>query len=50
MISPADVQVVVLMGGLGTRLKEYTKECPKSLVKVCGKPFFDYQLDLLTAW
>lgn len=50
MISPADVQVVVLMGGLGTRLKDYTKECPKSLVEVCGKPFFDYQLDLLTAW
>ncbi len=50
MISPADVMVVVLMGGLGTRLKEYTKQCPKSLVDVCGKPFFDYQLDLLTAW
>ncbi|MBO4904577.1 MAG: HAD-IIIA family hydrolase [Lachnospiraceae bacterium] len=50
MISSANVQVVVLMGGLGTRLKEYTKECPKSLVEVCGKPFFDYQLDLLTAW
>ncbi|MCR5672654.1 MAG: HAD-IIIA family hydrolase [Lachnospiraceae bacterium] len=50
MISPADVQVVVLMGGLGTRLKDYTKECPKSLVDVCGRPFFDYQLDLLTAW
>ncbi len=50
MISTADVQVVVLMGGLGTRLKDYTKECPKSLVDVCGRPFFDYQLDLLTAW
>ena len=50
MISPADLQVVVLMGGLGTRLKDYTKECPKSLVDVCGRPFFDYQLDLLTAW
>ena len=50
MMSPADVQVVVLMGGLGTRLKDYTKERPKSLVEVCGKPFFDYQLDLLTAW
>ena len=49
MIKPADVQVVVLMGGLGTRLKNYTKECPKSLVEVKGKPFFDYQLDLLTA-
>lgn len=45
-----DMQVVVLMGGLGTRLKEYTKQCPKSLVEVNGKPFFDYQLDLLRAW
>ena len=50
MMNPADVQVVVLMGGLGTRLKEYTKECPKSLVDVSNKPFFDYQLDLLCAW
>lgn len=45
-----DMQVVVLMGGLGTRLKEYTKQCPKALVDVAGKPFFDYQLDLLCAW
>lgn len=49
-MTPADVQVVVLMGGLGTRLKNFTKECPKSLVDVSGRPFFDYQLDLLTAW
>ncbi len=41
------MQVVVLMGGLGTRLKEYTKECPKSLVDVEGRPFFDYSLRLL---
>ncbi len=47
MIEPKDMQVVVLMGGLGTRLKEYTKECPKPLVDVCGKPFFDYSLSLL---
>ena len=50
MIRIPDMQVVVLMGGLGTRLKEYTKECPKSLVKVENRPFFDYQLDLLRAW
>lgn len=50
MINLEDMQVVVLMGGLGTRLKEYTKECPKSLVEVDGRPFFDYQLELLTAW
>ncbi len=50
MMNPADVQVVVLMGGLGTRLKNFTKECPKSLVEVNGKPFFDHQLELLCAW
>lgn len=42
-----DMQVVVLMGGLGTRLKEYTRECPKPLVEVEGRPFFDYSLKLL---
>jgi len=46
----SEVQVVVLMGGLGTRLKEYTKMCPKSLVEVCGVPFFDYELELLIKW
>lgn len=45
-----EIQVVVLMGGLGTRLKEFTMECPKSLVDVEGKPFFDYQLDLMKKW
>ena len=50
MIHPQNVQVVVMMGGLGTRLKDHTKECPKSLVDVCGRPFFDHQLDLLAAW
>ncbi len=42
-----DMQVVVLMGGLGTRLKEYTKDCPKPLVEVEGRPFFDHSLRLL---
>ena len=47
MILPRDMQVVVLMGGLGTRLSEYTKKTPKSLVEVNGRPFFDYELKLL---
>ncbi len=50
MIKPEDMQVVVLMGGLGTRLKEFTADKPKSLVEVEGKPFFDYQLDLMQLW
>ncbi len=47
MIRPEDIQVAVLMGGLGTRLGTYTKQCPKPLVDVCGKPFFHYQLTLM---
>lgn len=46
----SDLQVVVLLGGLGTRLKEYTADCPKPLVMVEGKPFFEYQLNLMRSW
>ena len=43
------MQVVVLMGGLGTRLKERTGVCPKPLIDVNGRPFFEYELRLLIA-
>ncbi len=42
-----DMQVVVLMGGLGTRLGVDT---PKSMVNVCGWPFFRYQFNLMRNW
>ncbi|MCR5488399.1 MAG: HAD-IIIA family hydrolase [Lachnospiraceae bacterium] len=42
-----NVQVVVMMGGLGKRLGEYTADCPKPLVPVGGRPFFDYEFLLL---
>lgn len=41
------MQVVVLMGGLGTRLNDYTKNCPKPLLNIHGQPFFEYQLNLM---
>lgn len=43
----ARMQVVVLMGGLGTRLESQTRHCPKPLLRVQGKPFFEYQLNLM---
>lgn len=43
----AGVQVVILAGGLGTRLRPLTNYLPKALVPVNGKPFVDYQLELL---
>ncbi len=42
--STAPTQAVVLAGGLGTRLGEITKACPKPLIPVGGKPFLEYLL------
>ena len=42
-----DMQVVILVGGLATRLGDLTRDEPKSMVKIWGKHFLEYQLDLL---
>jgi NDP-sugar pyrophosphorylase family protein len=39
--------VVILCGGLGTRLKEVTGETPKVLAEVDGKPFLDIVLEFV---
>ena len=36
------MKVVILAGGLGTRLSEYTKKIPKPMVKLSGKPIIYY--------
>ncbi|MFQ5827706.1 MAG: sugar phosphate nucleotidyltransferase [Candidatus Methylomirabilia bacterium] len=41
------MQVVILAGGLATRLRPVTAELPKSMVEVLGKPFLEYQIELL---
>ncbi len=40
------MQIVVLAGGLATRLGELTRETPKSLVAVSGRPFVEFQMEL----
>jgi len=39
--------VLILCGGLATRLQPITKTIPKSLVSVNNKPMLKYQLDML---
>jgi len=41
------MQTVILVGGLATRLRPVTERVPKSMIKICGKPFLEYQIELL---
>src|SRR5688572_30991768 len=43
------MQIVVLAGGLATRMRPETEGTPKSLLLVNGKPFVDWQLDRFAA-
>lgn len=41
------IQIVILAGGLGTRLRPVTNQIPKAMVLIHGKPFIHYQLEWL---
>jgi len=41
------MQVVILAGGLGTRLHAVAPETAKAMVPVAGRPFIEHQLELL---
>ena len=40
-------EAIILSGGKGTRIKQYTKKIPKCLIKFNRKPFLYYQLKYL---
>src|SRR4051794_32472077 len=44
-MGPADCDVAVLAGGLGTRLRGAIGALPKVLAPVAGRPFLDILLD-----
>lgn len=41
------MQALILAGGLGIRLRSITSTMPKPMVPILGKPFLEYQLELL---
>ncbi|NTV40986.1 MAG: nucleotidyltransferase family protein [Candidatus Moranbacteria bacterium] len=41
------MQIVILTAGLGTRMKELTKNVPKNMLPVKGKPILAYKLEAL---
>jgi N-acetyl-alpha-D-muramate 1-phosphate uridylyltransferase len=41
------MSVVILAGGLATRLRPITKKVPKSIIEVAGEPFINHQLKYL---
>ena len=42
------MQVVILAGGLATRLGPRTRTIPKALLPIAGRPFLAWQLEALT--
>ena len=41
------MQIAIICGGLATRLKDLAKKTPKSMMKINGKPFLEYQIEML---
>ncbi len=41
------MQMVILSGGLATRMRPLTLKLPKSMLQIKGRPFLEYQLELL---
>ena len=43
-------EVIILAGGLGTRLRSKVTELPKSMAPINGIPFLQYQLNYLSKY
>lgn len=43
------MKVVIMAGGKGTRIASIANDVPKPMIKICGKPILEYQLENLKA-
>ena len=44
------MKAVILAGGKGTRLAEYTNKIPKPMVKINGRPIITFIIDHYQVW
>ena len=44
-----DIDVVILCGGLGTRLSPFIKNQPKAMVEIGGRPFLDLLIEYISS-
>ncbi len=49
-IKPKDMDVIVLCGGLGTRLRDVIDDRPKSMVEINSRPFLDLLVDYVARY
>jgi D-glycero-alpha-D-manno-heptose 1-phosphate guanylyltransferase len=49
-VSFSNINMVVLAGGLGTRLRPLSDDCPKSMMEINHRPFLEYLLDQIRFW
>ena len=41
------MKVVIMAGGMGTRIASIANDVPKPMIKICGKPILEYQIENL---
>ena len=44
------MKVVILAGGFGTRLSEYTETIPKPMVPIGGKPIIEHIMEIYSGY
>ena len=44
------MKVVILAGGFGTRLSEYTDTIPKPMVPIGGKPIIEHIINIYSSY
>ena len=45
-----NLKLALLAGGKASRLLPLTESIPKSLIQISGKPFINWQLELIKSW